>query len=75
MSTPAAIKLLGISGSLRAQSFNSGALSVVGSVLPEGMEFNVASLTDLPFYNADVEQRGFPSEVESFAGKWQSPTL
>jgi chromate reductase, NAD(P)H dehydrogenase (quinone) len=69
MSTPAAIKLLGISGSLRAQSFNSGALSVVGSVLPEGMEFNVASLTDLPFYNADVEQRGFPSEVESFRRK------
>jgi chromate reductase, NAD(P)H dehydrogenase (quinone) len=69
MSNPAAIKLLGISGSLRAQSFNSGALSVVGSVLPEGMEFNVASLTDLPFYNADVEQRGFPSEVESFRRK------
>jgi chromate reductase len=69
MSTPPAIKLLGISGSLRAQSFNSGALSVVGSVLPEGMEFNVASLTDLPFYNADVEQRGFPAEVESFRRK------
>jgi len=33
------------------------------------MEFNVASLTDLPFYNADVEQRGFPSEVESFRRK------
>src|SRR5215813_15169400 len=69
MSTPPAIKLLGISGSLRAQSFNSGALSVVGSVVPEGMEFKVASLTDLPFYNADVEQRGFPSEVESFRKK------
>ena len=69
MSTPPAIKLLGISGSLRAQSFNSGALSVVGSVLPEGMEFNVASLTDLPFYNADVEQRGFPAEVASFRRK------
>ena len=69
MSTPPAIKLLGISGSLRAQSFNSGALSVVGSVLPEGMEFNLASLTDLPFYNADVEQRGFPAEVASFRRK------
>jgi chromate reductase len=69
MSSPPAIKLLGISGSLRAQSFNSGALSVVGSVLPEGMQFNVASLADLPFYNADVEQRGFPAEVESFRRK------
>ena len=66
MSSPPAIKLLGISGSLRAQSFNSGALSVVGAVLPEGMEFAVATF---PFYNADVEQRGFPAEVESFRKK------
>ena len=69
MSSPPAIKLLGISGSLRAQSFNSGALSVVGAVPPEGMEFGIASLADLPFYNADVEQRGFPAEVESFRRK------
>jgi chromate reductase, NAD(P)H dehydrogenase (quinone) len=66
MSAPSRIKLLGISGSLRAQSYNSGALSVVGSVLPEDIEFDVASLSDLPFYNADVEQRGFPAAVEDF---------
>ena len=66
MSASSRIKLLGISGSLGAQSYNSGALSVVGSVLPEDMEFGVASLSDLPFFNADVEQRGFPAAVESF---------
>jgi chromate reductase, NAD(P)H dehydrogenase (quinone) len=66
MSASSRIKLLGISGSLREQSYNSGALSVVGSVLPEDMEFGVASLSDLPFFNADVEQRGFPAVVESF---------
>jgi chromate reductase len=66
MSAPSPIKLLGISGSLRSQSYNSGALTVVASLLPEGMVFDVASLTDLPFYNADVEQRGFPGAVESF---------
>ena len=69
MRAPSPIKLLGISGSLRARSYNSGALSVVGSVLPEDMEFDVASLTDIPFYNADVEQRGFPAEVASFRRK------
>ena len=69
MTAPSPIKLLGISGSLRTQSYNSGALSVVGSVLPEGMEFAVATLSDLPFYNADVEQRGFPAVVESFRRK------
>ena len=66
MSAPSSVKLVGISGSLRAQSYNSGALAVVGSVLPEGMTFEIAGLADLPFYNADVEQRGFPAEVESF---------
>lgn len=69
MSASSSIKLLGVSGSLRAQSYNSGALAVVGSVLPEGMTFDVASLADLPFYSADVEQRGFPTAVESFRRK------
>jgi chromate reductase len=69
MSASPLIKLLGISGSLRAQSYNSGALSVVGSVMPEDMEFEVAKLTDIPFYNADVEQRGFPAVIESFRRK------
>jgi chromate reductase, NAD(P)H dehydrogenase (quinone) len=58
------IKLLGISGSLRAQSYNSGALRAVGTMLPEGMSFAITSLTDVPFYSADVEQRGFPPAVE-----------
>jgi chromate reductase len=66
MSAPSPVKLLGISGSLRSQSYNSGALHAVGSLLPEGMTFNVATLSDLPFYNADVEQRGFPEAVERF---------
>ena len=66
MSASTPIKLLGMSGSLRSQSYNSAALRLVGSMLPEGMTFDVASLTDIPFYNADVEQRGFPAPVENF---------
>ena len=34
--------------------------------LSPGSRGDVASLADLPFYNADVEQRGFPAVVESF---------
>jgi chromate reductase, NAD(P)H dehydrogenase (quinone) len=60
------LKLLGISGSLRSQSYNSGALQAVASLIPEGVTFSIASLADLPFYNADVEQRGFPTAVERF---------
>ena len=60
---------MGISGSLREQSYNSAALRTVGSVLPDGMTFEVASLAKLPFYSADVEQRGFPAPVENLRKK------
>jgi chromate reductase len=66
MSTPSTVQLLGIPGSLRAQSYNLGALQAVASLLPAGMTFTIASLADLPFYNADVEQRGFPAAVDNF---------
>jgi chromate reductase len=65
MST-SSIKLLGISGSLRVLSYNTGALRAVESLLPEGTTFSAANLAPLPFYSADVEQRGFPEAVVSF---------
>ena len=52
------IRLVGLSGSLRAQSYNSAALRTIASLLPEGMRFAIASLAELPFYNSDVEQQG-----------------
>jgi chromate reductase, NAD(P)H dehydrogenase (quinone) len=60
------IKLVGISGSLRAQSYNSSVLREIASLLPAGTVFSAASIVDLPFYNSDVEQKGFPAAVESF---------
>jgi len=63
------IKLLGISGSLRVHSYNSAALRTVESVLPDGMTFEIASLASLPFYSADVEQRGFPDSVRELREK------
>ncbi len=63
------IKLLGVSGSLRKQSYNSGVLRAMPSNLPEGMTFEVAEIADLPFYNADVEQAGFPDAVKKFRAK------
>ena len=63
MSAPMSIKLLGVSGSLRSQSYNSGALRAIASVLPEGMTFTIADIAALPFYNTDVEQGGFPDAV------------
>jgi chromate reductase len=58
--------LLGISGSLRSHSYNSAALRALAAVLPEDMTFSTARLADIPFYSADVEQRGFPDVVAQF---------
>jgi chromate reductase, NAD(P)H dehydrogenase (quinone) len=60
------IKLVGISGSLRAQSYNSSVLREVASLLPAGTVFSEAGIADLPFYSSDVEQQGFPPAVENF---------
>ena len=72
MSDVQPLKLLGISGSLRAKSFNTAALQVVASVLPPATSFEIADISALPFYNADVEQHGFPAAVEMFRSKVRS---
>jgi hypothetical protein len=59
------IPLVGLSGSLRAQSHNSAALHEVASLLLEGMSFAIASLIELPFHNSDVEQQRLPNAVQS----------
>lgn len=48
------LKLLGISGSLRRQSTNRGLLRAALGALPEGVSMDIADLSDIPFYNADL---------------------
>ena len=69
MANQSPIKLLGISGSLRQQSYNSGALRAVSALLPDGMTFETADLAAIPFYNADVEQTGLPDAVNDFRSR------
>jgi chromate reductase len=69
MATQSPIKLLGISGSLRKRSYNSGALRAIPSLLPDGMTYEVVELADVPFYSADVEQTGFPDAVKVFRAR------
>lgn len=58
------LRILGISGSLRAGSFNTallkGAISVGGE---HGLEITLHPLDDIPFYNGDVEAAGDPPGV------------
>lgn len=56
-------KILGISGSLRRQSTNTMALRNAQKLAPEGMSIEVADISDIPLYNADLHSLGEPPAV------------
>ena len=56
------IKLLGIAGSLRQKSTNRGLLRAAQAQLTEGVSMEIAELTDIPFYNADIAAK--PESVQ-----------
>ncbi|MEM7545448.1 MAG: NAD(P)H-dependent oxidoreductase [Pseudomonadota bacterium] len=60
-----AFKLLGISGSLRKASTNSALLRAAGAVAGDDVAFTMADI-DLPLYNGDVEDAGYPPKVTAF---------
>jgi chromate reductase, NAD(P)H dehydrogenase (quinone) len=53
--------ILGICGSLRAKSVNLAALKAAGEVMPAGMTMKIANIADLPMYNQDVQDAGWPA--------------
>ena len=57
------MKIIGISGSLRKRSFNTGLLHSAARLLPEGVEFEIVDLSPFPFYNADLDTDGPPEAV------------
>lgn len=58
------IKIIGIAGSLRQQSFNAGLLKAAVDVVPEGCMLEIASIKDFPLYNGDIEEtEGIPEAV------------
>lgn len=57
------LKFLGISGSLRRQSCNSGLLRAAKTRLPDNVVMAIADLSDIPFFNADVAAQGKPAAV------------
>ncbi len=57
-------KIVGISGSLRAKSFNSSLLRAAAELMPAGATLEVASIAGIPLYNFDVEASdGIPAAV------------
>lgn len=58
------VRTLGISGSLRKASFNTAALRAAAELAPDGMRLEIAEIGDIPLYNDDVRQAGFPAAVQ-----------
>lgn len=58
-------KVLGISGSLRAGSFNRATLRAAQELAPAGMTIEAFDIAEIPLYNEDVRAKGFPAPVEA----------
>lgn len=57
-------KILGISGSLRKQSYNTALLRAAQAQVGSNAEFEIATLHDIPLYDGDLEQQdGLPQAV------------
>lgn len=62
------ISILGISGSLRRNSNNTGLLRAAAELAPAGVSLSIYDLRDLPFYNGDEDggDAGQPERVTRF---------
>ena len=58
------MKVLSICGSLRKGSYNRAALRAASELVPDGMSLAHAEIADIPLYNEDVRQAGFPPPVQ-----------
>jgi chromate reductase len=57
------LRVIGLSGSLRRGSYNTAALRAARKLAPSGMSIEIMSLAEVPLYNEDVKQVGFPPAV------------
>lgn len=62
------MRILGISGSLRRSSFNTGLLRFATDCLPAGHSLEIADLHAIPLFDEDLEGRGTPLAVQAFRG-------
>lgn len=58
------LKVTGVCGSLRRNSWNRRLLEAAAIRMPEGSELQIGTIDDIPLYNFDVEKgSGFPQAV------------
>lgn len=65
--------ILGLSGSLRRASFNSGLLRAAVEVAPLGCRIDIGSIREVPLYDADAESaQGLPASVQALQAQLQA---
>jgi chromate reductase len=69
MTQSSAVKVVGISGSLRKGSYNTAALRAACELVPDGLAIEVADISELPLYNDDVRVQGFPPPAQALREK------
>jgi NAD(P)H-dependent FMN reductase len=61
------MKIIAISGSLRATSLNTAVLQAAARLAPAGVEIDLCEgIGKLPFFNSDLEGERLPQEIASF---------
>jgi chromate reductase len=63
------MNILGLSGSLRAGSYNTLALKAAQKLAPSGIRIEIASIGDVPIYNDDQRVQGEPAAVAALKEK------
>jgi chromate reductase, NAD(P)H dehydrogenase (quinone) len=58
------MKVLAIVGSLRKGSYNKMLLQAIIELKPKDMEIQAADIGEIPLYNEDVREQGFPAPVQ-----------
>lgn len=65
----AIMNVLGISGSVRQNSWNTGLLRAAAGMVPVGMSIEMFDLSAIPLYNADHDGAALPAVVKEFKSK------
>ena len=65
------VRILGVAGSLRRDSYNHAALRAAQELLPQDTDLELFDLTGIPLFNQDDESE-FPAAVREFKRAWTS---
>ena len=66
------LSVLALSGSLREKSYNTALLHEAKRLAPAGMTIEIASIREIPLYDADLEARGMPQTVTALSARVKS---